>query len=108
MPRTKTHKQIAEEKRDLRYALEAVYGMDNHKEGTILAFFKLFDEEGDEYTYLAQKTGFDTWNCNGQYMTWTDLLFELDRDSIYQHDPSLIKIAPSVSEWKALEVTPPF
>lgn len=106
MPKTK--KQIAEEKRELRYSLEAVYGMDNQPDGTILVFYKLFEEGGDEYSYIAQKLGMDSWHCNGQYMTWTDLLFELDRDSIYQHDPSLIKIAPSVSEWKTLDVAPPF
>jgi hypothetical protein len=104
----KTKKQITQENRELRYSLEEVYGADNNPEGTILAFFKLFEEEGQEYTYIAQKINFDTWHCNGQYLSWTDLLFELDRDNLYVHDPSLIKIAPPVSEWETLSVEPPF
>lgn len=104
--RTKTNRQIAEEKSAKRKVLESIYGEDVRlSERDVVRLWKRYEIDGIDYNPIAIKVDDDNWYMGGEYMSWGDLLFELDRDNLYENDPSLLEVATG---WRPVSNEPPF
>lgn len=75
--------------------LEAAVPPDEFEEGTVIKFFKQFEEDGQLFTYTALKIGKSKWFTDGNYFTWRTLLFKIDQDNIYDlvGSPDLVQVA---------------
>jgi hypothetical protein len=108
LPKTKTNKQLAEEKRKRRLILEVVYGQDNFEESTVVRFYKAYDSPEEVYTFLGMKINEDTWAVGlkdgMQYWTWMDMLLFLDEDNLLEHE-GLLEFATG---WEEYDNQPPF
>ena len=105
MARTKTRRQVAEEKSELRGNLISIYREDiAYQDGDVIRFFKQYDEEGDVFTSVAIKIDTDKWYSGGAYYTWGDLLLELDRDNILEHG----NLIDRATGWEEISAAPPF
>lgn len=68
---------------------------DEFEEGTVIKYYKQFEEDGQLFTYTALKIGKAKWFTDGNYFTWRTLLYKIDQDNIYDltESPDLVQVA---------------
>ena len=98
-------RQQAENTKKLRRELVSIYGEDiRHLPGTVVKLYKQYKGNDTIYNPIAIKIDDGSWYMSGVYMTWEDLLIELDRDNVLEHG----NLVDKAVDWEEVTNVPPF